>query len=147
MRLKRLYRGKWEILAPVDEAGCCDVLETLSALQQAKQTRATVAGFVAQWTQIDHFGPRSLGTGIYHRVDDEHEINEFRKRDHRILCFEADGRVIVCSHIIHKKSDKTPTKDKNRAIALKDQYLAAKKLGQLVIEEDDEEENEDDDNA
>ena len=72
-------------------------------------------------------GPRKkLTTDLFHSVDKEEGIYEFIKGRLRLLCFEADGALIICSHVFMKKTSKTRTQDKNPAIALKREYLLAK---------------------
>jgi hypothetical protein len=106
MRLRSLHKGAWTVLAPEDDDRACEVLDQLEALAGDKKTKATAAGFLAQWEQVPVEGPRRLGTDIYHRIDEDNQIYEFIKRDHRLVCFEADGRIVVCSHIFRKKSQK-----------------------------------------
>lgn len=136
MRLKLLSSGRWQVLAPVDDNGTCEVLDALVALYEAKQTKATATGFRALWNQIPHEGPRKLGDLHYHRVDDENQINQFIRRDHRLLCFEANGRLIICSHVLRKKSQKTPAADRIRAAKLRDEYIAAEKANKIVVVSD-----------
>jgi phage-related protein len=110
----------------------------MKALSADRLTKATAAGLRAQWKQIPHQGARALGNDIYRRVDADNEIYEFRKRDHRLLCFEAQGRVIICSHIFLKKGQKTPDAEKAKAIALRTEYFAALQNGQVNIVDDEE---------
>lgn len=122
-------------MALVDDAGACEVLDDLAALFADKKTRATAAGFFQQFEQIPAVGPMGLGSGIYHKVDDQNEIYEFIKRDHRLLCFEADSRIVVCSHVMRKKQQKTSPKDRRRAAAFRTAYLVALQQGELVVVE------------
>lgn len=133
MRLKTLRAGKWTVVAPVDEQGQCDVLDAIVALAGDKKTRATAAGFAALWDRIPVEGPKALGTVNYHCVDDDNDIYEFIKGSHRLLCFPANGRLVVCSHVIRKKSQKTKPIDKKKAASLREAYIAAAKAGQVEI--------------
>lgn len=98
--------------------------------------RGYAVGFVALWGRIPRTGPRSLGTDLYHCVDDEHEIYEFIKGPLRLLCFEADSALVVCSHVLRKKSQKIRSKDKTAAIALRARFVAASGAGTLKFEEE-----------
>lgn len=138
MRLRLLYRGSWEILAPIGGDDECQVLSSLIELAREKLTRGTAAGFYHHWKRIAPEGPRGLGNEIYRRVDDDNEIYEFRKRDHRLFCFEAEGRVIVCTHISLKRGQKTPPGDKAAAIRIRNEYLAAKQRNEIEVQTDDE---------
>lgn len=122
------------MLALVDESGACQVLNDLEQLANDKKTKATAAGFYVFWKGIPREGPRKLGTAIYHRIDDDNEINEFSKGNHRLLCFEAEGCLIVCSHIVRKTSQKIPASDKKKAARLREQYLDAVKNKKVTIE-------------
>lgn len=134
MRLKLLYTaGKWKVLAPVSPEGLCEVEDAIRELKDSPKTKATGLGFVVLFSRIPSRGPRELGTDKYHRVDEDNSIYEFIKRGHRLLCFEADGALIVCSHVFKKASDKTPAKEKARAISLRNDYLAKMKTGQIKI--------------
>jgi hypothetical protein len=137
MRLKLLYtKGNWKVLAPVNANGVCEVEDAINALKNSRKTKATGVGFVALWSRIPNHGPRELGTDKYHRVDEENAIYEFIKGGHRLLCFEADGALVVCSHIFKKSSGKTPKKETKRAVKLRDDYLAREKLGDIEIDTD-----------
>lgn len=136
MRLRSLHKGAWTVLAPEDDDRACEVLDQLEALAGDKKTKATAAGFLAQWEQVPVEGPRRLGTDIYHRIDEDNQIYEFVKRDHRLVCFEADGRIVVCSHIFRKKSQKTPNAEKMKAADLREKYYEAARLGNIEIVDD-----------
>lgn len=121
----------------VDDADVCEVVDELRALFEDKKSKATAAGFFAQFSQIPAVGPRALRVEIYHKVDDENEIYEFIKGNHRLLCFEAEGRLVICSHVLRKKSQKTSAKDRRKAAALRTAYLASKAAGNISVLEDD----------
>lgn len=144
MRLKALrITGTWRVLAIVNADGTCEVEEAIRQLINDRQTSATGNGFVALWSRIPREGPRGLGTDNYHRVDNDNEIYEFIRRRHRIPCFEADGALVVCSHVFLKSSQKTPKSEKDRAVALRDKFFESLKKGEIeVIEDDDEGEGE-----
>ncbi|WP_448482221.1 type II toxin-antitoxin system RelE/ParE family toxin [Pseudoxanthomonas mexicana] len=128
-------------MAPEDDEGACEVLDQLKALAADKKTKATAAGLLAQWEQVPAEGPRKLGTDIYHRIDDENQIYEFIKRDHRLVCFEADGRIVVCSHLFRKKSQKTPNAEKRKATDLRARYHEAVRHGNVEIVDDEDDED------
>ena len=139
MRLKILCSGTWTVIAPLDPTGECLVEAELAALMSDPKLRASVIGFRATWARIPAFGPRALGTALYHCVDENHGIYEFIKGPLRLLCFEASGRLVVCSHTLRKKTQRTPRPDKARALKLKEDYLAAAATGQVIVVDDDQE--------
>lgn len=118
----------------VNDHGECEVLDALDTLAENPKTSATAAGFKAWWDHIPAEGPRHLSDKVYHCVDSDNEIYEFIKGGHRLLCFQATGRVVVCSHVMKKASQKTPMKDKKRAISLRKQFLEAQSRGEVCYE-------------
>lgn len=139
MRLKILCSGIWTVIAPLDAAGECPVEAELATFMDDPRLRASVVGFGAAWRRIPALGPHALGTALYHCVDENHGIYEFIKGPLRLLCFEASGRLVVCSHTLRKKTQKTPSQDKARARKLKEDYLAASAAGQVIVVDDDQE--------
>lgn len=136
MRLKLLSNGTWKVVAEADSHGVCELEAALVAHQQTKQYRATVVGILALWERIPLEGPRRLGTDLYHCVDADHGIYEFIKGDLRLYCFEAKGRLVVCSHVDKKSTQKTKVRDKQRAIELRKRYLKAEQDRTLEIFEE-----------
>lgn len=137
MRLKLLYSGAWRVVAPLGAEDVCDLEMQLAEFASDKKLRASVLGFRVLWARILQTGPRCLGTALYHRVDEEQEIYEFIKGPLRLLCFESQGAVVVCSHVIRKSSQKTPRSEIKRVADLKRQYLAAQAKSEVeIIEED-----------
>jgi len=135
MRLKTVHEGPWRIVAPMDADGSCALWDELEALAADAQTEATAAKFVSIWERIPPQGPHELPDGMYHRIDAKHEIYEFRARQHRILCFRADGRIVICSHLFLKQSNRVPAKERDKAAALRKRYLDTQRKGQVSIED------------
>jgi hypothetical protein len=133
MRLKVLSDGFWQVIAPLDANDSCSVEVELASLASDRKLRASVIGLRAVWGRIPTLGPRRLGTPLYHCVDEDNGIYEFIKGPLRLLCFEASGRLVVCSHTLRKTTRKTPRSDKALAIALKKRYLAAVTAGEVKI--------------
>lgn len=131
MRLRKVCNGKWTIWAVVTSDGACELLSDLEALAADKKTKSTAAGFAALWSKIPNEGPHQLGTDLYHQLDSKHSIYEFRKRNHRILCFQAGGRIIICSHIMLKTKRKVPKSEIGRAIKLRNDFLEAQQKKQV----------------
>lgn len=138
MRLKTLYCGAWRVIAPLSEDGACDLDTALAQFAGNKKYRAAAVGMHALWQRIPRTGPRALGPDLYHCIDEKASIYEFIKGDLRLLCFEADGAIVVCSHVFLKKSQKTPAQEAKRAANLKKQYEQAVEIGDFHIVNDDE---------
>lgn len=127
MRLKCFHQApgsKWQLKAEVDADGTCPLAEELAALFNDPQTEAVGAGFIAIFDQIPDAGPHQLGTGLYHLVDKANEIYEFKKGSYRLLCFQHEGAVIICSHLLRKKSQQAPARDVKQAARLRKNFLA-----------------------
>jgi len=98
---------------------------------------ANVAGLFAMMEQHSQLGRQSFNSKQCHCVDQNEKIYEYIKGGLRLFWFEDEGRVVVCTHGIIKKSQKTPKQDKNRAKQVKRQYMESKAAGQLdIIEEE-----------
>lgn len=136
MRLKKLSTGTWTVLGEVADDGACPLEDELAALHADPRTTITVAGIFALWEQIPVVGPRALGTDHYHQLDADNDIYEFIRRRHRILCFQAAGRVVVCSHVMRKESQRMPKREITRAVEMRKRYLAAVEKGDLIVDED-----------
>lgn len=134
MRVKVLYCGHWQVVAPIDIDGLCAMDAQLVALSKDKKLKAFVVGFRALWQRIPRQGPRSLGTDLYHCVDANESIYEFIKGNLRLLCFESDGAIVVCSHIIQKRTQKTPLREVQRVIELKERFKTSKAQGKVQFE-------------
>lgn len=133
MRLKVLYADAWKVVAPMDAAGGCELEALLAAMAQDPKRRAVATGLYALWQRIGPYGPRALGTELYHCVDSQHGIYEFIKGDFRLLCFEAEGALVVCSHVFRKTSQKTQKHEVARAIAVQRDYRCARECGAITL--------------
>lgn len=136
MRLRCLSKGVWAVLAVMKGDDECEMVDELQALYADKKTRATAAGFYVQFQRIPQFGPQHLGTDIFHNVDGKNEIYEFIKGSYRVLCFVADNRIVVCSHVVRKKRRTISPKDILRAATLRNDYFAARAANAVFIVED-----------
>lgn len=77
-----------------------------------------------------------LPVETYHCVDNENEIYEFIKGRYRVLCFLAEGRMVIAACVFMKKSQKTPKREISKAISLRNEYLAALSRGEEMIVEE-----------
>lgn len=132
MRLLRIARKRWDVLAICDHRGACPVLDFLGSLTGTY--RAAVDQMLVLLGQlIPENGPpkgeplcKSLGDGLY----------ELRKQPKgkklRVVWFYGGGQVIICVTAF-TKANRTPRAEINRARALQRDYWEAKKHGQLKI--------------
>lgn len=127
----------------MDGHGDCLLDDQFRELMADPKLKGYVVGFFALWERIPPVGPRHLSTALYHCVDEEYGIYEFIKGPLRLLCFEADGALVVCSHVLRKKSPKVRKKDKAPAIALRAEFQKARAAGLVQFIEDTEEDEDD----
>jgi phage-related protein len=132
MRLIRIARRRWEVLATCDHRGGCPVSDFLGSLTGAYQAAAEQM-FALLRQIIPENGPpkgeplcKSLGDGLY----------ELRKQPKgkklRVVWFYGGGPVIVCTSAF-TKAERTPRTEIARAKILQRRYWEAKKHGRLEI--------------
>jgi phage-related protein len=132
MRLLRIARDCWDILAVCDQRGDSQVLSFLEALTGLEGLAAESMLQVLRQV-VPRSGPprgeplcKSLGEGIY----------EFRKQPKgkklRVLWFYGGTAVIVCTAAF-KKAERTPRIHLERARFLRKQYWIARSRGEIEI--------------
>ena|SRR3990167_550433 len=62
------------------------------------------------------------------RYEDD-KIYAFKPQPHRFLCFFFSGHKIIVTNAFHKKTDKLPIKEKERAVKLKSDFEMRSKRG------------------
>lgn len=80
-------------------------------------------------------GPGVLNTDRSHYVDQKNKIYEFIAGRYRLLWFQSpdEQRVIVCSHLFVKKSQRVSVKEVSKALKIKKDYLAALREGKVEV--------------
>ncbi len=131
MRLVRIGREQWDVLAVMDDRGRCQVLDFL--VSRSAAAHRFMFRFLRLRLPVE--GPshsaelcKSLGNGIF----------ELRRQPKgpklRVLFFYDDGHRIVCTNAF-TKAERTPRVEIELARDLKQQYFRAKLLRRLRIEE------------
>ena len=136
VKLVRIARGCWDVLAVLDDRGRCPVLDFIAALgvnyEAAKRGLLRVLR-----VELPQNGPpvhntqrcKSLGEGIF-------EIRRQPKgKKLRVLFFYDDGYRIVCTNAF-AKAERTPRDEVEQARAAKLRYLKAKFRRKLEIVEE-----------
>lgn len=132
MQLHRLpFRGKYTLLAVCDNHGEPELLKFFENLGANLEKNAD--HMLQLLERVATAGP-PRNTDISHSIQDD--IWEFIKGRLRVFWFYDVGRVVVCTHGIVKKSQKTPTQAIEHAKKAKDAYFEAKKQGRVVILEE-----------
>ncbi|HWM92248.1 MAG TPA: type II toxin-antitoxin system RelE/ParE family toxin [Thermoanaerobaculia bacterium] len=130
MKLRRVRRGQWDVLAICGPRGECPLLDFLASLEAQLEadgrSMLRLLSFAAQ-------------QGPPHNVEVSHkiagEIWELIAGRLRVLWFYDQGRLVVCSHGFVKRTRKTPPGEIQRAQAALDAYQAAKRAGSLKVED------------
>lgn len=132
MRVRKLpFNGRYTVLSACDGRGTPILLSFLEGLGPNLQKDMT--HMIALLERVAVVGP-PRNTEISHKIDGE--IWEFIKGRLRVFYFYDEGHVVVCTHGLVKKSQKTPKADLAHAEQVRKIYLAAKQAGALIIEED-----------
>lgn len=133
MNLKILLEGKWTIITPMKGNGSSELEDFLDGL--SRNFEANIAGVMAMMEQHCNHGAEQFNTSQCHYIDQKEQVYEYIKGRIRVFWFEDDERVVICTHGILKKSQKTPKTDIQRALSIKAKYMQAKKDGSLSLKE------------
>ena len=133
MKLVRIAKLRWEVLAVCDSRGLCQVVDFLAGLQGTTYQIAAAEVLELLQNRIPKAGPpraeplcKSLGNGLF----------EFRRQPKgkklRVIWFYGGGAVIVCA-VGFTKAERTPRTQIERARALQKAYLEDKRDEKLEI--------------
>ena len=130
MKLRRVRRSKWDVLAICSPRGDCPLLDFLAGLeaQLAMDGRSMLRliEFTAEQGPPHNFE-------VSHKIAGE--IWELVAGQLRVLWFYDEGRLVICSHGFVKRTRKIPIGEINRAQSSCDAYRLAKKAGRLKVED------------
>lgn len=136
MKLVRIAREQWDVLAVMDHRDCCQVLDFLEGLAPNYEA-AKKAMLVLLEEVLPRIGPprnvqisKSLGRGLF-------ELRRQPKgRKLRVVFFYDAGFRIVCTSAF-TKAETTPQTEIDRSRFLIQLYLEAKFRNELIILERD----------
>lgn len=132
MKLRVIQDGMWTICAPILGNKDLSTFE-LFIDEVGGNYEANLAGIAVLIEQHANMGSKSFNTSQCHYVDQADQIYEYIKGKLRVFWFEDEGRVIVCTHGILKKSQKTPKADIEKAKRIKGLYLKAKQDSRIEL--------------
>ncbi len=131
--MKRRYR----IAAVKEKSGACPAMDFLTGIED--QFKAHATGLLVLLERIADCGLDGISSKLCHCVDRKYGIYELIKGRLRLFFFKGDGGIVlIATHGIVKKSQKTPQQDIDRAIAVKKAYDQARAKNKLVIEMEEE---------
>lgn len=114
-------QAQWNIYAICAADGQSEVEDFLTSLPPNMQ--ASAEGMVSLLTHVAEKGPQNLPDTLCHTVADG--IWEFIKGRLRVFWFYDRGKVVICTHGLIKKGQKTPQQDIQTAQSCKRDYDAA----------------------
>ena len=134
MKILTIQSARYQIGAVIHEkgdgtleCGLIDDFEKIEASYEASRNR-----LLAYFQQVASQGLETLCTSQCHCVDVNGKIYEFIAGKLRVLFFQGTtGRLVICSHMFLKKTQKTPPREVSKAIRAKKQYLAAEAAKQV----------------
>jgi len=136
MRLLRIAKGTWDVLAACDERGECQTLNLLMSFEKGdKKRRKHARALLAMLREyVPVFGaPKAtercepLEDGIYAFRSPASQI--------RILWFYEKGRVIICTHAFLKPGQRLDRTQLDRAKRIRAGYQEALSRGVVEIVE------------
>lgn len=127
MKLLSISRAQYIVAAVIDEKDdglTCPVHEFFESIDQ--QYQGSADGLLALIGRIANNGTQGLSSKLCHLVDEDNKIFELIKGDLRLFFFKGHcDLIVIATHGIIKKSQKTKNSDKNRAINYKKHYQKA----------------------
>lgn len=142
MRLKTVEKERWTIYAPVVDKVDGKFLDCVEQFLEEHLNNGNRSsdceGLVnlIERAASDPSGPKALGSGLCHEVtvQGEPKIFQFIKGRLRVLWFYGRGeKVIICSHGLFKKTQRTPRPEVEKALALRKEYFDAEKNNNIIL--------------
>lgn len=132
MKILSIQKAKFHVGAVVQEKGDgslnCALIEDFTDIEATYE--ASRNRILEYFKHVAAGGPQALNYAQCHTVDSNNKIYEFISGKLRVLFFQgATGRMVICSHMFLKKTQKTPTQEVNKAIRAKKEYELAEKAG------------------
>ena len=136
MRLVRIAKNQWDVLAACDEALACQVLDFLANAASEADARKM---FVLLEDRVAGHGPPSNNENMSKYLRDD--IFEFKRGPKRgpklrVLWFYGGSgrrRTVICSIALLKDTGAIPPAEIDRSIAVRDRYLKDEEDGRLEI--------------
>ena len=127
MKILRIQKGLYEVGAAIHErrggALECRLLEQLGSLEASFE--ASGRRLMVYMETLAMLGPVSFSSDQLHLVDAPNKIYELIAGRLRLLFFYGSpGRLVICSHLFVKKSQKTPKAEVEEAVRIKRQFAS-----------------------
>lgn len=113
----------------------CPVMDDLEAVEA--QQRASRNRMYAHFETVSRYGLSGLNSDQFHQIDPANGIYELIAGRLRTLFFSTEsGQYVVCTNVFVKKTQKTPIRELNLAVAAAKQFRDAQKMNQVTWVED-----------
>lgn len=127
LKILSVVEGAYDVGAIVHEradgASECLLLDQFEQLETAVQ--ASGRRLMAYIEQLAEKGPSSFSSDQLHLVDTTNKIYEFKAGRLRLLFFySSTGKLVICSHLFVKKTQKAPSKEVDVAKKAKKRFEA-----------------------
>lgn len=134
MKLVRLAKGRWEVLAVLDRQGRCPVLDFLDELNgDLRSARELLNRSLRVYMPLE--GPPTASAHLCKPLgDDLFELRQPKGPKPRVLFFQDGGHRIVCTNAF-SKLETTPRSEIELARGLREQYFAARPEIEVLEEE------------
>lgn len=132
MKILSIQRAKFHVGAVVQEKGdgslVCSLIDDFTDIETTYE--ASRNRILEYFKLVAAGGTQALNFAQCHPVDTNNKIYEFISGKLRVLFFQGTtGRMVICSHMFLKKTQKTPQIEVNKAIRAKKEYEQAEKVG------------------
>ena len=133
-----LEQGAYSVAALGGRKGGCPTIDFLAS--QAQGGNKAADGFRSLFEQYAREGRNGITAEQFHEADTSEGIWRFAKGKLRVYCFKDpdEKSLVLLTHGALKASQKTRKGDIQRAVGLRDKYLADKEAGNIheqVIDE------------
>jgi len=138
LRVARLGRVIWTVLAICEDDGTCQVLDFIDGLEARFDShRKKFRNILHEKVPKSRLGPRDLPPLWTEHLEDE--IYQFKLgpkngQKFRILWFYDGNRTIVVTRGFYKGVQRTPPSEIKRAKWTRETYLEARASGNLIID-------------
>ncbi|MFB1010755.1 MAG: type II toxin-antitoxin system RelE/ParE family toxin [Thiopseudomonas sp.] len=126
MKLKTIIAGRHKtIYSPITGNGVTPAFELFMDEVEGNYA-SSLAGIITFMELHASKGRTAFNTSQVHYVDQSEQIYQYIKGRLRVFWFEDGDDVVICTHGIVKKSQKTPQRDIDKAKRIKRLYLESK---------------------
>lgn len=135
MRLLPIIENTWCFYTPCDRNNNSHLLTFLGNIGAKHEKSAAKILAIIETASEEMRGPQCFDDSTSHYVDQNNKIYEFVAGRLRLLWFYSPHarKVVICSHVFMKNSQKVPKSEVQKAIKVKEEYESAHNANQIKI--------------